>query len=114
MFLFPILRYFHGPYEGVGTFILPALFFFILFFWPLLDRTPSRDPRRRPFAIAVLAVSTVGLVGLTIFAVESDVRMTKPEMALQPKAAAAPLQKLDAADLYSTHCLACHGVDGTG
>jgi quinol-cytochrome oxidoreductase complex cytochrome b subunit len=114
MFLFQILRYFHGRYEVVGTFVLPALFFCILFFWPILDRTPSRDPRRRPFAMAALAVSTVGLIGLTVFAVKSDVRMTKPQIALQTQTPPHPLQMLDVAALYSTHCLACHGVDGTG
>lgn len=114
MFLFQLLRYFHGPYEVIGTFILPLLFFCVLFLWPLLDRTPSRDPRRRPLAMAMLAAGSVGLIGLTVFAVESDVRMTKPQIALQPKAAPAPLQKLDVANLYATNCLACHGVDGTG
>ena len=114
MFLFQILRYFHGPYEIVGTFVLPSLFFCILFFWPFLDRTPSRDPRRRPFAMAMLGGATIGLVGTTIFAMATDVRMNKPETALQPKVAATPLQKLDVTDLYSTNCLACHAVDGTG
>ncbi|MDP9172874.1 MAG: cytochrome b N-terminal domain-containing protein [Planctomycetota bacterium] len=114
MFLFQILRYFHGPYEVLGTFVLPSLFFGILFFWPLLDRTPSRDPRRRPFAMTMLVVCTVGLVGLTIFAVASDVRMTKPEIALVPKTPAGPLQKLDVVQLYTTNCLVCHAVDGTG
>ncbi len=114
MFLFQALRYFHGPYEVVGTFVLPSLFFGILFFWPLLDRTPSRDPRRRPVAMALLTLGIVGLIGLTIFALASDVRMTKPAVALEPKAAAPPLQKVDVVALYTTHCVACHGVDGTG
>ena len=114
MFLFQALRYFHGRYEVVGTFVLPSLFFGILFFWPLLDRTPSRDPRKRPVAMALLTLGIVGLVGLTIFALASDVRMSKPTMALQPKAAAAPLQKVDVVELYTTNCLACHGVDGKG
>jgi ubiquinol-cytochrome c reductase cytochrome b subunit len=114
MFLFQILRYFHGPFEVVGTFILPALFFCVLFFWPLLDRNPSRDPRRRPFAMTLLCVSTLGLVAMTVFAIADDTRMTKPEIALQPKVSAAPLQKLDASGLYTTNCLACHAVDGTG
>lgn len=114
MFLFQILRYFHGPWEIIGTFVLPSLFFCILFFWPLLDRTPSRDPRRRPIAMAMLGVATAGLVGMTIFATASDVRMTKPEIALQPKVSPAPLQKLDVQGLYATNCAACHGVDGTG
>jgi len=64
--------------------------------------------------MGLLGISTVGLVGLTVFAVESDVRMTKPEIAMQPKAAPSPLQKINAVDLYSTNCMACHGVDGTG
>jgi quinol-cytochrome oxidoreductase complex cytochrome b subunit len=114
MFLFQLLRYFHGPYEIIGTFVLPSLFFCILFFWPLLDRNPSRHPRHRPLALTMLAMGSVGLVGLTIFAMASDVRMTKPEIALQPKAAPAPLQKLDAAGIYASNCLACHGIDGTG
>ena len=42
MFLFQLLSYFKGPYEVVGTFVLPALFFLILFFWPFLDRSPHR------------------------------------------------------------------------
>ncbi len=114
MFLFQILRYFHGPYEVIGTFVLPSLFFCILFFWPLLDRTSSRDPRHRPFAMTVLGVGVVGLVGLTVFAIADDTRMTKPEIALQPQVSAAPLQKLDVSGLYATNCLACHAVDGTG
>jgi ubiquinol-cytochrome c reductase cytochrome b subunit len=114
MFLFQLLRYFHGPYEILGTFVLPTLFFCILFFWPLLDRNPSHDPRRRPLAMSMLAIGTIGLVGLTIFAVAGDVRMTKPEIALQPKPSAAPVQKLDAAGIYAANCLACHAVDGTG
>ena len=114
MFLFQILRYFHGPYEVIGTFVLPSLFFGILFFWPLLDRTPSRDPRHRPFAMTALGMGMIGLVGLTVFAIADDTRMSKPEIAMQPKAAAAPLQKIDAAGVYTSNCLACHGVDGTG
>jgi len=114
MFLFQMLRYFHGRWEIVGTFVLPSLFFGILFFWPLLDRTPSRDPRRRPVAMTMLGAATFGLIGMTVFAMATDVRMTKPEVALRPKLAASPLQKLDVAGLYSTNCLACHGVDGTG
>jgi quinol-cytochrome oxidoreductase complex cytochrome b subunit len=114
MFLFQILRYFHGPWEIVGTFVLPSLFFCVLFFWPLLDRTPSRDPRRRPFAMAMLGTATAGLIGMTVFAMANDVRMTKPEIALQPKVPADPLQKVDASGLYAANCAACHGVDGTG
>jgi ubiquinol-cytochrome c reductase cytochrome b subunit len=118
MFLFQLLRYFRGRYEVVGTFVLPSLFFAVLFFWPLLDRNRSRDPRRRPVAMTLLGFSTFSLIGLTVFAVRADVRMKEPaaEVAAAPpaKQSPGPLQKLDAADLYATNCLSCHGVDGTG
>jgi ubiquinol-cytochrome c reductase cytochrome b subunit len=115
MFLFQLLKYFHGPYEVVGTFVLPSLFFAILFFWPLLDRNPSRDPRKRPFAIGLVSFATLALVGTTVWAIKSDTRMTNPVEAMAPAGQpAAPLQKLNAAKLYATSCLPCHGADGTG
>jgi ubiquinol-cytochrome c reductase cytochrome b subunit len=119
MFLFQLLRYFHGPYEVVGTFVLPTLFFLVLFFWPFLDRNPNRDPRRRPVAIGLLGLSTASLIGLTVFAVATDVRMKEPEQAVAkaptpPAEPAGPIQRADVAKLYNESCLACHGVDGSG
>jgi ubiquinol-cytochrome c reductase cytochrome b subunit len=118
MFLFQLLRYFHGPYEIVGTFVLPTIFFLVLFFWPFLDRNPERNPRRRPIAMTLLSSATAGLIGLTIYAVASDVRMREPAIAVEktpaPKESAGPIQQLDVARLYSSNCAACHGVDGTG
>jgi ubiquinol-cytochrome c reductase cytochrome b subunit len=118
MFLFLILKYFPPPYEVVATFVLPTLFFLILFFFPLLDRNPQRDPRRRPVAISLLAMASLGLVGLTAYAVTSDVRMHQPVLA-QAKTPptpepAPPLQNLNVVAAYRQHCLSCHAVDGTG
>jgi len=118
MFLFQLLKYFEGPWEVVGTFVLPALFFLILFFWPLLDRNPVRNPRRRPVAISLLFLGTAGLLGSTIYAVITDKRLPEAEMAasLEPAAAkpAGPLQRMQVAKLYGENCVACHGQDGTG
>jgi quinol-cytochrome oxidoreductase complex cytochrome b subunit/cytochrome c len=117
MFLFQLLRYFQGPYEVAGTFVLPLVFFLVLFFWPFLDRSPQRDPRRRPMAIGLLGAGTAGLVGLTVYALATDVRMPprlgepEPVRATEP---AGPIQRADVARLYNDRCLACHGVDGTG
>jgi quinol-cytochrome oxidoreductase complex cytochrome b subunit len=116
MFYFQLLRYFQGPYEVVGTFVLPTLFFLILFFWPFLDRKPARDPRRRPVAVGLLALGTAALVGLTVYAVATDVRMQEPALAAAPAPVerAGPIRWADVAQLYNTNCAACHGVDGTG
>src|SRR5581483_11095447 len=89
MFLFQLLRYFEGRQEIIGTFVLPALFCLTLFFWPLLDRNPAREPRRRPIAIGLLSLGTAGLIGLSIFAIATDVRMQEPAQAAAKTPAAA-------------------------
>jgi ubiquinol-cytochrome c reductase cytochrome b subunit len=118
MFLFLLLRYFEGPYEILGTFVLPTLFFLILFFWPFLDRSPYRDPRRRPVAIGLLSLGSVGLIGMTVFAIATDIRMTEPTQASvkmqTPAVPAGPIQRADVAKAYNDNCAACHGVDGSG
>lgn len=117
MVLFQILRYFHGPYEIVGTFVLPVVFFVVLLFWPLLDRNPSQAPRRRPIAIGLLILGAGGLVGMTIYANVTDVRMEQPASvaaAEKKSEPAGPLQKADVTRLYTANCYACHGVDGSG
>jgi quinol-cytochrome oxidoreductase complex cytochrome b subunit/cytochrome c len=118
MFFFQILRYFEGPAEVVGTFVLPLLFFLVLFFWPFLDRNPQRDPRRRPVALGLLTGGSLGLVGLTIFALATDVRMHEPMEGTAetsaPKESADPFQRADVAKVYGANCAVCHGVEGTG
>jgi quinol-cytochrome oxidoreductase complex cytochrome b subunit len=117
MFLFQLLRYFHGPYEIVGTFVLPTVFFLVLFLWPFLDRSPQKDPRRRPLAMGLLSLGTVGLVGLTVFAIATDVRMQEPALAVAKApapTAAGPIQRANVALVYNNNCAACHGVDGSG
>jgi len=122
MFLFKLLSYFKGPYEVVGTFVLPVLFVLILFFWPFLDRiwdrSPHMNPVRRPVAMGLLTLGTAGLIGLTIFAVATDVRMQVPAQAAAkepaPPEPAGPIQRMDVPGLYAVHCQACHGVDGSG
>ena len=118
MFLFRMLRYFEGPYEVVGTFVLPTAFVVVLFLWPFLDRNPQRDPRRRPLAIALLLLATAGLLGSTIYSVATDVRLPEPTMAaaLEPGAlpSAGPIQRLEIVRIYRDNCSACHGEDGSG
>ncbi len=118
MFFFQLLRYFEGPYEIVGTFVLPLMIFLVLFFWPFLDRNPHRDPRRRPIAMGLVTLGTVSLIGLTVFAITTDVRMTEPAQVVAqaptPLEPAGPIQRADVANVYNANCAACHGVDGTG
>jgi ubiquinol-cytochrome c reductase cytochrome b subunit len=115
MFLFQILRYFEGPFEIVGTFVLPALAFSLLFFWPFLDRSKHRDPRKRPVAMSLLAGGVLGVITMTVFAITTDVRMHEPAIAVaKPAVPAGLLQRADVAKIYNANCAACHGVEGSG
>ncbi len=118
MFLFELLKFFQGKYEIIGTFILPGLFFAIMLFWPFLDRNPAMSPRRRPFAVSLMAVCVFGLLGLEVFSIETSqvmpVRSLSVIRNLPMPAAAGPLQQVRAAALFSTNCAACHEVNGTG
>jgi ubiquinol-cytochrome c reductase cytochrome b subunit len=52
LFYYQLLKYVHGPLEPLATWILPAIFFLILLFWPFIDRNPARHPIQRPAALA--------------------------------------------------------------
>jgi ubiquinol-cytochrome c reductase cytochrome b subunit len=115
MFLFQLLRYFEGPFEIVGTFVLPTLFFLVLLFWPFLDRNPHRDPRKRPTAMTLLGLGVAGLVGLTTYANVTDVRMVEPELAKAPAAPPEAKGKIlwpEVVKVYNSKCAGCHGING--
>lgn len=55
---YQLLKYFEGPYGAVVGIFACSVPFALLLFWPFLDRSPYRHPRKRPFAVGV------GLLGL--------------------------------------------------
>jgi ubiquinol-cytochrome c reductase cytochrome b subunit len=60
LFYYQLLKYVHGALEPLATWILPAMFFLMLFFWPFIDRNPVRNPIQRPAAL------TAGALFLTV------------------------------------------------
>lgn len=63
--LFQLLKYFPGRWEVVGAIILPGVVAAFLALLPWIDRSPSRDPRRRPLIISVVTVGLMAVVVLT-------------------------------------------------
>lgn len=61
-----LLRYFQGPYQIIGTFILPAGFFALLLLLPFIDRNPERKISKRPIAMTFAALTVFATVGLTV------------------------------------------------
>jgi ubiquinol-cytochrome c reductase cytochrome b subunit len=69
LFYYQLLKYVHGPLEPLATWVLPALFFLLLLFWPFIDRNPARNPIRRPAALAAGAaflVTVFALLGVSL------------------------------------------------
>ena len=69
LFYYQLLKYMHGPLGPLATWILPALFFLGLLFWPFIDRNPARHPTARPVALvagAAFLVVVFVLLGISL------------------------------------------------
>jgi ubiquinol-cytochrome c reductase cytochrome b subunit len=69
LFYYELLKYVHGPFEQVATWVLPAVFIAILLFWPFIDRNPARNPTRRPAAIisgGLFLLVVFSLLGISV------------------------------------------------
>lgn len=60
-----LLRYFQGPYQIIGTVVIPLGGLLLLLLVPFIDRNPERRLRRRPIAVAAALLGVVSTVGLT-------------------------------------------------
>jgi ubiquinol-cytochrome c reductase cytochrome b subunit len=63
--LFQLLKYFPGRWEVAGAIVLPGIVAALLLLLPWLDRSPSRDPRRRPVVIGAFALGLASVAVLT-------------------------------------------------
>jgi menaquinol-cytochrome c reductase cytochrome b/c subunit len=110
LFLFQMLKYFPGKIEWLGTTIIPIIAVLALFLLPFFDRNSRRYWKARPWAISIMSVAVVGIVGLTILAVVT----TPPQEVTGTIAGTIPEQIIAGQDLYSVNCTECHGADGEG
>ncbi len=69
--LFQLLKYFPGRLEPVGAHLLPAAVLLALVLLPWLDRSESRDPRRRRIVIGGTLSLVASVVALTALGVRN-------------------------------------------
>jgi len=104
LFYYQGLKYVHGPLEPLATWILPAVFYAVLMFLPLIDRNPVRNPVRRPTAILVGALFLVAVFGLMTVSLEEIYAVPTTEPAV-----------VRGQDLYAKlQCNGCHRIHGSG
>ena len=68
LFLFQLLKYFEGPFEILGTFLIPNLLILLLLLVPFLDRKSERRIVKRPIATGVFTFLVLGVITLTLLA----------------------------------------------
>ncbi len=109
LFLFEMLKYFPGALEWVGTVVIPGLAVGALFLLPFFDRNPYRHFSRRKFALGFMSVVVIAIVALTIMGAASTPPAEEVDIA-----GSLSEQITLGTDLYSIHCVECHGTDGEG
>lgn len=104
LFYYQLLKYVHGPLEPLATWILPAVLFLVLLFWPFVDRNPARNPIRRPVAL--------GAGGLFLLAVFALLGVSLRDLYAVPRADPAIARGQAVYVRYG--CAGCHRIHGEG
>ena len=104
LFYYQLLKYVHGPLAPLAVWVLPTVFFIVLFLLPFLDRHPDRRISRRPVTLAacgtfLLCVFT--LLGLS-FRDLGAVSKTDPSV----------IRGQELVEQYA--CKTCHRIHGEG
>ncbi|MHB8173578.1 MAG: cytochrome b N-terminal domain-containing protein [Nitrospirota bacterium] len=105
LFLYQMLKLFPGPYEIIGTTILPSLFIILMLLLPFYDRNSALAPKKRPLAMACIGTCVIGYIALTSMAAFSGVTSGGPSTVSVSKG------KVLFAKL---HCDSCHSINGVG
>jgi ubiquinol-cytochrome c reductase cytochrome b subunit len=105
-FMFQLLRVFEGPFEVVGTVVLPTLVGLVLVLLPFLDKSTERAPAKRKILMAVAGLVVAGVIILTMLGALAPV--------VQAPAVTSP-SVLAGRILYDRNgCSACHAIHGKG
>jgi ubiquinol-cytochrome c reductase cytochrome b subunit len=120
LFLYQSLKAFHAKLEPVGTVGIPLFVILLLLFLPFIDRSPERNPARRPVAMAGYLVFISWVIVLSIVGYYSKPGATASVSTKPSVAATDPPTQMSAraqrgAQLFHLlGCIGCHKVYGQG
>jgi len=114
LFLFQTLKLFSGPFEVVGSVVLPTLAILLLVLVPFIDRGKMRKVTQRTFAAAVMCLAAIGWTSLTVTAI---VTTPKPALAAQIDFSQptgwlelSPIEMAGIGYFRQENCTSCHTV----
>ncbi len=73
---YQLLKYFEGPYGAFFGIIACSVPFALLLFWPFVDRSKHRHPRRRPMAVGIGLIGFFAAVVLGVLGHFSETELT--------------------------------------
>ncbi len=104
LFYYQLLKYFHGPFAPLATWILPAVFFLGLFLLPFLDRHPERRISRRPVTLGAGFAFLIGMFVLLFISLNDLYAVPKTDPSI-----------IRGQELVAKHaCKTCHRIHGEG
>ncbi|WP_042346405.1 menaquinol-cytochrome c reductase cytochrome b/c subunit [Bacillus massiliigorillae] len=111
LFLYQLLKYTYasGPYNAIGSMVIPGLAFGALLLAPFIDRGPERKPTKRPLATGFMLLGIAGVFYLTWSSVVNhDWEASKKQGAI---VFGPEINKEDTGyKLYESQgCIGCHG-----
>lgn len=113
LFLYQLIKYTYasGPYNIIGTLVIPGLAFGALLLAPFIDRGPERRPSKRPFATGFMLLAFASIFYLTWEAADQhDWEAAKAQGAI-PKEVSVEIDKeAEGYKVYANQsCITCHG-----
>jgi len=105
LFLFQILKYFQGPWELVGTAVIPGILTVLLIGLPFYDRNWSRRAVRRPVAMGSMGLALVLLAFLTYSPLSASTSGASSDYL---SAVAAKPKYANIQAIFAKNCQPCH------
>ena len=118
LFLYQLIKYrfASGPFNVIGTLVIPGLAFGALMLAPFIDRGPERRPHKRPFATGFMLLAFAAIFYLTWeAAVTYDWAAAKEMGKIRPEVNVEIDKEAEGYIIYSNQsCINCHGENLEG
>ncbi len=110
LWIYQLLKLFPGRLDILGIVGLPLLSGFFLIALPFIDRNPSTQRRKRPFALAAGAAAMVFVLGFSYVGSSSAVGPTAAATTASSQAIAHPSFAHNVEPLLTASCQQCHSA----
>ncbi|MCR2820228.1 menaquinol-cytochrome c reductase cytochrome b/c subunit [Lederbergia panacisoli] len=115
LFLYQLLKYTYasGPYNILGTVVIPGLAFGGLMLAPFIDRGPERRASKRPFATGFMLLAFAAIFYLTWQAVDMHDWAAAEQQGKITDVVEVD-KDVEGYEIYKASCIGCHGENLEG